>query len=91
MSSLEVDAMAGAFHLDKIGVPAEVKVIKGFGNDDTGVFAMLVDRRCVRLHNSYRAVRDNMNGDGDFLNLFLHGEWTAHFSRNTFVKIYRAS
>ena len=90
MPSLEVDAMAGAFHLDKLGIPAEVKVIKDFGSDATGVFAMLIDSRSVRLHNSYRAVRENMNGSGDFLNLFLHTENTAHFSRNTFVKIYRA-
>ena len=90
MPSLEVDAMAGAFHLEKIGIPAEVRVIKDFGSDNTGVFAMLVDSRSVRLHNSYRAVRENMNGSGDFLNLFLHTENTAHYSRNTFLKIYRA-
>ena len=89
MPDLEVDAMAGAFHLDKMAIPAEVKVIKDFGSDNTGVFAMLVDSRSVRLHNSYRAVRENMNGSGDFLNLFLHTENTAHYSRNTFVKIYR--
>ena len=90
MPSLEVDAMAGAFHLEKIGIPAEVRVIKDFGSDNTGVFAMLVDSRSVRLHNSYRAVRENTNGSGDFLNLFLHTENTAHYSRNTFLKIYRA-
>ena len=91
MPSLEVDAMAGAFHLEKIGIPAEVRVIKDFGTDATGVFAMLVDSRSVRLHNSYRAVRENQNGSGDFLNLFLHTENTAHYSRNTYLKIYRAS
>ena len=89
MPTLEVDAMAGAFHLDKIGIPAEVKVIKDFGNNATGVYAMLVDSRSVRLHNSYRAVRENMNGSGDFLNLFLHTENTAHYSRNTFLKVYK--
>lgn len=90
MPSLEVDAMAGAFHLDKLGIPAEVKVIKDFGSDNTGVFAMLVDSRSVRLHNSYRAVRELMNPSSDQLNLFLHTENTAHFSRNTYLKIYRA-
>ena len=89
MPSLDVDAMAGAFHLEKISLPAETIVIKDFGSDATGVYAMLVDSRSVRLHNSYRAVRENMNGSGDFLNLFLHTENTAHYSRNTFVKIYR--
>lgn len=89
MPTLEVDAMSGAFHLDKIGIPAEVHVIKDFGSDTSGVFAMLVDRRSIRLHNSYRAVRDIVNPSSDSLNLFLHTENTAHYSRNTFVKIYR--
>lgn len=89
MPTLDVDALAGAFHLDKVAIPAEVHVIKDFGSDATGVYAMLIDSRSVRLHNSYRAVRENMNGAGDFLNLFLHTENTAHYSRNTFVKIYR--
>ena len=33
----------------------------------------------------------NINGDGDFLNIFRHTEDTAHVSRNTFVRIYQAS
>ena len=89
--AIEVDVIAGAFHEDKVAMPAEVKVIKDFGNDNTGVFAILMDKRGMRLHNSYRAVRENLNGDGDFLNLFYHSEDTAHLSRNTFVKIYRPS
>ena len=89
MPELDVDAMAGAFHLEKISLPAETIVVKDFGSDNSGVYAMLIDSRSVRLHNSYRAVRENMNGSGDFLNLFLHTENTAHYSRNTFVKIYR--
>ncbi len=89
MPTLDVDALAGAFHLDMVAIPAEVHVIKDFGSDNSGVYAMLIDSRSVRLHNSYRAVRENMNGAGDFLNLFLHTENTAHYSRNTFVKIYR--
>lgn len=88
--SLDVNTLAGAFHLDKLSMPeAPMIVIKDFGSDNTGVYAMLIDSRSVRLHNSYRAVRENMNGSGDFLNLFLHTENTAHYSRNTFVKIYR--
>lgn len=86
---IEVDVLAGAFHEDKVAMPAEVKVIKDFGSDNTNVFAILMDKRGMRLHNSYRAVRENLNGEGDFLNIFYHSEDTAHISRNTFVKIYR--
>lgn len=88
---LEVDVMASAFHEQRVAMPAEIKVIKDFGSDSTGVFAMLVDKRGVRMHNSYKAVRENFNGSGDFLNLFYHSEDTAFISRNTFVKVYRAS
>ena len=89
MPVLDVDVIAGAFHEQKVAVPAEVMVIKDFGSDNTGVYAMLVDRRGIRMHNTYRAVRENFNGDGDFLNLFYHSEDTAFISRNTFVKVYR--
>lgn len=90
MPTLEVDAMAGAYHLDKIGLPAVAVVVKDFGSSDTDTIAVLCDRRSIRLHNTYRAVRENMNGKGDFLNLFLHTENTAHYSRNTFLKVYKA-
>lgn len=91
MPSLEVDTLAGAFHTEQLAMPVEIKVIKDFGSDNTGVYAMLVDKRGVRLHNTYKAVRENFNGSGDFLNLFYHSEDTAFISRNTFVRVIRPS
>ena len=49
-----------------------------------------MDARGIKLHNTYRAVRENLNGDGDWLNLFFHVEYPCHVSRNTFVKVYKA-
>ena len=89
MPVLDTQVMAGAFHLDKISVPAEQITIKDFGSDNTGVYAILCDRRMVKLHNTYEAVRENLNEDGDFLNMTLHSEDTAFISRNCFFKIYR--
>ena len=86
---IDVDVIAGAFHQDKVSVPAEEVIIRDFGSDNTGVYAILMDRRMCKLHNTYRAVRENLNGDGDFLNMFLHSEDTAFISRNCFFKIYR--
>lgn len=85
---LEAYVQAGAFHADKVALPAEVVVVKDFGSDANGVYAVLMDRRGMRLHNTYRATRENANGQGDFLNLFLHTEDTAYLSRNTFFKVY---
>ena len=89
MPSLKVQTLAGAFHRDELAIPAEIKVIPDFGDADDDYYAILVDRRIMRLHNTYRAVRENMNGQGDFLNYFYHTENTAHVSRNCFVKVYK--
>lgn len=88
--AIEVDVMAGAFQQQRVAIPAEVKVIKDFGGDTTGVYAMLIDKRGIALFNTYRSTKEQMNGAGDFLNLFYHTEDTAHISRNTFVKVFKA-
>lgn len=89
MPALKVQTMAGAFHKDELALPAEIVVVPDFGNASSDYYAVLVDRRAIRLHNSYRAVRENMNGQGDFLNMFYHTENTVHVSRNCFVKVYK--
>ena len=87
---IDVETMAGAFHLDKLALPAEVITIPDFGKDDNGIFAVLMDSRGMALHTSYDAVRENFNGDGDFINYFRHLEHTATCSRNTFIRVYKA-
>lgn len=88
MPSLEVDTMAGAFHLDKISTGVEAKVIKDFGATTSKAYALLMDFRGVRLHIDYEAVRNNTNGFGDFENLFHHLEATGFISRNCFFKVF---
>ena len=82
MPSLEVDTMAGAFHLEKLATGVEAKVIKDFGATTSKAYMILMDVRAVRLHIDYEAVRENFNGAGDFLNLFSHIETTGFISRN---------
>ena len=88
MPALKVQTLAGAFHREELAIPAEIVVVPDFGDADDDYYAVLVDRRIMRLHNTYRAVRENMNGQGDFLNMFYHTENTAHVSRNCFVRVY---
>ena len=90
MPSLKVQTLAGAFHREELAIPAEIVVIPDFGDADADYYAVLVDRRIMRLHNTYRAVRENQNGQGDFLNMYYHTENTVHVSRNCFVKVYKA-
>ena len=86
---LEVESFAGAFNRADLAVPANIVVVKDFGTADADYYALLIDSRGMRLHNTYRALRDNPNGEGDFLNLFDHTEDTAYLSRNSFVKAYK--
>lgn len=93
MPSIEVDTMAGAFHLDKLAVNSngdtlKAKVIRDFGATTSKAYAILMDSRMVRLHVDYEAVRENFNGAGDFLNLFSHMELTGFISRNAFFTIF---
>ncbi|MBR2557472.1 MAG: hypothetical protein IKE95_03735 [Methanobrevibacter sp.] len=87
--SLEVDTYAGAFNEDRVVAPTEVVVVKDFGTADDKYYAVLMDRRAMRLHNTYDATRENFNGDGDFTNLFRHTEDTGAISRNCFIKVYK--
>ena len=89
MPTLKVQTLAGAFHREELAIPAEIVTIPDFGNADADFYAVLVDRRIMRLHNTYRAVRENMNGQGDFLNYFYHSENTVHVSRNCYVRVYK--
>lgn len=89
MPNLEVNTFAGAFQEKNVAVPVEVVVVKDFGSASEDVFGLLIDRRGMRLHNTYNATRENLNGDGDFLNLFRHTEDTCYISRNCFFKFYK--
>lgn len=89
MPSLETDTWAGAFNKEMVAIPSEVVVVKDFGDCDNKVYGLLIDRRGMRLHNTYNATRENLNGDGDFLNIFRHTEDTAYISRNCFVRFYK--
>ena len=86
---LDVKTLAGAFHLEKVALPSKQIILKDFGSASSDVYAVLMDSRAMRLHNTYRATRENMNGDGDFLNLFEHTEDTAWISRNAFIHVWK--
>ena len=89
MPSLEVDTMAGAFHLEKLATGiGEAKVIKDFGSTTSKAYCIVADVRGIKVHTDYEAVRNNSNGAGDFENLFSHFEFTGFISRNAFFTIF---
>lgn len=89
MPVVEVDALAGAFHEERLALPCEVKVIDDFGNANTKVWGFLVDPRGIKLHNSYRAIRSTENADGDFVNFVEHENNTGFISKHVFMKVYK--
>lgn len=89
MSSLDVDTMAGAFHLDKLAIPARIQEVDDFGNDDKGAYAILLDPRGAKLHRGYHDVLQQLNAQGGFMNFYDHSENTAFVSTATFVHIYQ--
>ena len=89
MPSLDVNTLAGAFHLDKLDAGVEVISLPNFGTADADYYAVLIDNRGMRLHNTYNATRENFNGLMDHLNIFRHTEDTAWISRNTFIKVWK--
>lgn len=91
MPTIEVDALAGAFNRGDLAIPAKIKVIDDFGNNNTGVYAMLVDTRGIKLHNGYRAIRTDERGGEDFVTFTLHSENTGFISKYTFVKVYKSA
>ena len=87
---LEVGTYSGAFHREDLAFPADIVVVKDFGSADSKYYAVLMDARGMRLFNTYNATREQVNGDGDFLNVFRHTEDTAHVSRNTAICVFKS-
>ena len=85
---VEVEVLAGAFHQDKVSLPAELKIVKDIPATDSKVYAILMDRRGLKFFPTYLSVKDQLNAEGDFMSYFLHHEATMHVSRNTFVKVF---
>lgn len=91
LPNIDVDSMAGAFHMDKLTIPAKTKPLDGFGNTTHKVLGILIDARGARLHRDYFAIRENLNGLNDYLNMFMHMEYTVFLSLNTFVHVFISS
>lgn len=90
MPTLEVDVEAGAFHNEKVAIPAKVITVPDFGDAvDDSVYAILVDNRGFRLFPTWEYSGDQKNDAKGFMNYFRHIDATAHISRNTFIKVYK--
>lgn len=90
-SVLDIQVKAGAFNLDKLVLPLTQKPIKDLGDADSTVYAVLADTRGLKLHPNYIAVRNDPNGEGDFINELMHNQDTAFYSRNTMFIVFKSA
>lgn len=97
MPTVEVDALAGAFHQENLALPVRIKVVDDFGVIDEDAanadkfnasYAILVDERAIKLHTSYDATRTSENADGDFVNFVRHTAYTGFISKYCYVHVF---
>ena len=88
MPELEVKTLAGAFHADRLAMPATMSEVEDFGTGNSDVLAILLDDRGAKLHNSYNATRTQELADDDAILYVKHTEDTAFISANTFVHVF---
>mgnify|MGYP004654416827 FL=1 len=86
---LDVQVEAGAFNPDKLAIPAKIVVVDDIPTEDGKTYAILADTRAMRLHPTYMAIREQLNGRGDYMNYFLHTENTAFISKNCFLHVWK--
>ena len=89
LPSIEVDTMAGAFNADKLTFGVPVVEVTDFG-DNANVFAMLVDTRGIRVSNVEKIAASDTNGQGAFVNYYIHERPLAHWSPNVKVHVWNA-
>ena len=96
MPTVEVDALAGAFHQEQLALPVRIKVVDDFGDATNATnkdeveasWAVLVDERAIKLHSGYEATRTSENADGDFVNFVRHSEYTGFLSKYCYVHVF---
>ena len=89
--SIEVDTMAGAFHEDKVALPANTKTVIDFGNADASIYAILVDSRGVKIHDDKNYVDTDHDGRMSQDNFYRHLKQTAFLSKYCYVHVFKTA
>ena len=86
--SLDVDTLAGAFHSEKLDIPAKVVIVDSFGSN-TDTYAVLLDPRGFKLHTDTDFTLTQLNADGAYMNHVRHLDFTLFLSKYTYVHCYK--
>ena len=89
MPSLEVDTQAGAFHVEKLAIPAETKVVLDFGDANESIYAILVDPRAVKLRDDFNYIDSDYDGSMSQQNFWRHLKQTGVISKYGFIRVFK--
>ena len=90
MPSIEVDTMAGAFNEAKLAIPATVKTVLDFGTaSDSGIYAILVDNRAIKLHDDILNITNDYEGRMDQDNFYRHQKQTGFISKYGYIHVFK--
>ena len=90
MPSVEVDTMAGAVNEAKLAIPATVKTVLDFGTaSDSGIYAILVDSRAIKLHDDILTVTSDYEGRMDQDNFYRHQKQTGFISKYGYIHVFK--
>ena len=87
---IDTKVLAGAFHTDKIAIPADILPVDSIPSTSS-CYAILMDKRGARRFSSYLATRQFENASKDNITYWMHYENTLFYSRNTFLRVYKAN
>ena len=89
MPSLEVDTQAGAFHVEKLAIPAETKVVLDFGDANEAIYAILVDPRGIKLRDDFNYIDSDYDGSMSQQNFWRHLKQTGVISKYGFIRVFK--
>ena len=89
MPSLETDTMSGAFHVEKLAIPAETKVVLDFGDANESIYAILVDPRAIKLCDDFNYIDQDYDGSMSQQNFWRHLKQTGVISKYGFVRVFK--
>lgn len=89
MPSLEVDTQAGAFHVEKLAIPAETKVVLDFGDANDSIYAILVDPRAIKLRDDFNYIDSDYDGSMSQENFWRHLKQTGVISKYGFIRVFK--